>query len=142
MNISGRWYNELGSVMDLQADDQGNIIGTYHTAVGKAESQYVLVGRYDQTQQNGTIGWVVNWSNQYGDSYSVTSWSGQFQTIQNNETLVTMWLLTNKTNPKDDWASTLVGQDVFTRVPPTEQTIQSALKMKRHSHPDVKNRKL
>lgn len=95
MSISGTWYNELGSTMDIQAN--GSVVtGTYQTAVGDAQGLYDLYGATD-TESNETsqaIGFVVAWVNQYGTANSVTGWSGQWQIIDGEETITTMWLLT------------------------------------------------
>jgi Avidin family len=129
-NLNGTWYNELGSLMTIETN--GNVIsGTYQTAVGDAKGIYYLVGLTDtDNAASQAVGWVVVWQNQYGDSGSVTSWSGQYQVVNGVPTIVTTWLLTMETNPQDDWQSTLVGQDVFTPYPVTqdEKSIRPGLK--------------
>ena len=136
MNLSGTWYNELGSKMDLVANGS-SITGTYHTAVGDASGIYDLVGRTDtDNDASQAIGFVVVWQNQYGSSDSVTAWSGQYQAIDGVDTIVTTWLLTSETDPDDDWRSTLVNKDYFTKTPPTQEEIQRKIRMGvKHSHP-------
>lgn len=129
------WYNELGSQMTLNSDSSGGLTGTYTSAVGQAQSQYPLVGRFNPSASLPALGWVVQWVNQYKQVNSVTSWSGQFQMLNNVPTILTTWLLTEQTDPKDDWQSTLVGQDVFTPNPPSAEDIKKKLKQKRHSFP-------
>ncbi|WEK38292.1 MAG: avidin/streptavidin family protein [Candidatus Pseudobacter hemicellulosilyticus] len=120
MNINGTWYNQLGSQMVLQVNGK-NIQGTYHTKVGDASGIYELTGKMDIDNDASTaIGWVVLWNNQYGSSDSVTTWSGQIQEIAGEETIVTTWLLTAETEDDDNWHSTLVGKDVFTRLLPSK----------------------
>ncbi|HVI48227.1 MAG TPA: avidin/streptavidin family protein [Chitinophaga sp.] len=105
------------------------ITGIYDTAVGDAGGKYDLVGLADTDQgASQSVGFVVVWNNTTsGSSDSVTSWSGQYQVINGVETIVTTWLLTEETDPSEDWHSTLVNKDVFTRVPLTEEKIKENL---------------
>lgn len=129
------WYNELGSKMVLNIDGVGGLTGVYNSAVGDAKSDYVLVGRYDSKQSPPTIGWVVQWVNQYKSVNSVTSWSGQIMIVKGVPTIMTTWLLTSQTNPQDEWESTLIDQDMFTPIKPSDEDIQEAVKRKARSHP-------
>ena len=139
MNLNGTWYNELGSSMTLTVNGN-SITGTYQTAVGDASGAYDLVGRTDtDNDASQAIGFVVVWQNQYGSSDSVTTWSGQYQIINGMGTIVTTWLLTQETDPDDDWASTLVNKDIFTRTAPQEEEIQRQVKRGvKPSHPKKK----
>ena len=115
----------------------GTLRGTYCSAVGEAEKEYLLLGRFDTAGQ--TLGWVVSWQNQYLKShlYSTTSWSGQAQydpTIS-DYVILTNWLLTVETSPENDWNSTNVGHDTFRRRQPNlELTTTAKLRFQR-SHP-------
>jgi hypothetical protein len=135
MNVDGDWFNELGSKISLTM--HGRVItGTYHTAVGAGQGQYKITGYMDSDDDsNNVIGWVVLWNNEQGDTKSLTSWSGQLQQADQEEVITTLWLLTTETDPKSDWKSTYVGQDIFTRIQPSQVEIQKALKKRRPSHP-------
>jgi hypothetical protein len=139
MSLNGKWYNELGSEMDLTVE-QGLVTGTYHTAVGDAKGEYPLAGRADITNDTTpNIGFVVSWENQYANAESVTAWSGQYQIVNKDddeeEVITTFWLLTMETNPKLNWRSTLVGQDTFKRTRPTDEQINAKLGIGPASHP-------
>jgi hypothetical protein len=136
MGISGYWYNELGSQMQINQSG-GGVWGTYYTAVGTASGQYDLAGRVDSTPYifSQALGWVVAWNNAYLNSHSATSWSGQYQTVNGNEEIVAFWLLTSEQPEQNDWEATLVGQDVFTRNPPTAEEIEKARSRKAKAHP-------
>jgi hypothetical protein len=138
MSPSGKWHNELGSVMELSVNGS-SITGTYVTAVGEAAGTYQLVGSMDvdgdPTSQGQVIAWVVLWSNAEKSSNSVTAWSGQYQMIDGQEEIVALWLFTEGMAPNSDWSSTMVNQDIFTRVPPEEGQITLAKKRGRISHP-------
>ena len=139
MNLNGTWYNELGSSMTLVVNGN-SITGTYQTAVGDASGTYDLVGRTDtDNDASQAVGFVVVWQNQSGSSDSVTTWSGQYQNINGIDTIVTTWLLTQETNPNDDWASTIINKDIFTKTAPIEEEIQRQLKRGvKASHPNKK----
>ncbi|QLH06662.1 hypothetical protein C5F50_05920 [Nitrosopumilus ureiphilus] len=124
------WYNELGSKMALDADGKGGLTGTYVSAVGSAQDEYALVGRYNPAQSPPTVGWTVQWVNSHKKTNSVTSWSGQLMNVDGVPTILTTWLLTQQTKPENEWESTMVDQDVFTPNKPTDEQIRLA-KMKR-----------
>ena len=136
MSLKGTWYNELGSMMMLEVNGD-SITGTYQTAVGSAEGTYQLVGSMDSNPTEGgqAIAWVVVWNNQYLNSHSITAWSGQYQTIDGEEEIASLWLLTREEPSADDWSSTLINQDIFTRTKPSETDILKAKKRKLPSHP-------
>jgi hypothetical protein len=135
MALDGDWYNELKSKMVLKVTG-AEITGKYHTAVGNASGIYDLVGRIDSgAARSRTIGFVVSWENQYGRSESVTTWSGEVQVDdQGEERIVTTWLLTIETDPANNWKSTIVGTDIFTRTPPDDAKTRVAL-LRARPHP-------
>ena len=129
------WYNELGSTMVMTNIDPmtGVFSGTYESLVGVAEKTYVLTGRIDTAGM--ATGWTVNWQNAYLNAHSVTTWSGQLQFKSSGEPVIlTTWLLTHQTTPDNNWASTQVGFDTFTQVPPSEETKAKAM-LRHRSHP-------
>lgn len=139
MSISGTWYNELGSVMTINANSDGTLSGTYCSTVGEAQATYQLIGSYDLSPSSGgqSAGWTVTWLNQYGNSHSTTSWTGQYQTDPKtgDEEIYTFWMLVTEKSPSQDWAATNVGQDTFTRNQPDAKTVERARKLRRASHP-------
>jgi hypothetical protein len=86
---------------------------------------------------NQVLAWVVTWvrKTDQHNFHSVTAWSGQYQMIDEVETITAEWLLTVETTPDADWASTNVGQDVFTRTKPDAAAISKRLKLSSWSHP-------
>ena len=139
MNLNGTWYNELGSKMILETNGN-NIVGTYNTGVGDASGTYKLVGLFNASDEPSlSIGWVVVWSNEAGNSESVTSWSGQLQPVDGQDTIVATWLLTSETDSDDDWQSTKVGIDRFTKTALSSDSIALNLKKGlKKSHPTKK----
>jgi hypothetical protein len=103
-----------------------NIVGTYQTEVGDANGIYHLFGIGDfDNHESEALGWVVSWNNNFGNSDSVTVWSGQYQERCGEEIILTTWLLTSESSPKDDWRSTLVGADIFYRLPVERNKIKA-----------------
>jgi hypothetical protein len=126
-DISGNWFNELGSEVSLTATSDGQITGFYDSAVGDASGMYPLTGRFDTAPDSGSgvaIGWTVSWVNSSGNAHSVTTWSGQF--VGSQPEITTQWLLTSGTTPSTEWESTLVGHDLFTRTQPSAAQIAQA----------------
>lgn len=54
----------------------------------------------------------------------MTTWCGQAQLISGIETIVMAWLLTSETDAYDDWHSTFINKDIFTRSPIEKSKIQ------------------
>lgn len=136
MGIEGEWYNELGSMLQISQSDSV-ISGTYHTAVGDAQGIYVLSGliNIDPAPGGQAVGWTVVWTNDFGTSHSVTTWSGQYQVVQGEEQILTFWLLTSEQLPNNDWQATNIGQDTFTRTQPAQEHILKARTQRARSHP-------
>lgn len=129
--ITGTWYNQLGSTFIVTASSDGGLTGTYESTVGNAENRYVITGRYDSaaaTDGSGTaLGWTVAWRNSYRNAHSATTWSGQYFG-GSTERIATQWLLTSGTTTANEWKSTLVGHDVFTKTKPSAASIAAARK--------------
>ncbi|MEU9085317.1 avidin/streptavidin family protein [Streptomyces sp. NPDC048357] len=126
--ILGTWYNQLGSTMVVTRAANGGFTGTYESAVGNAEKRYVMTGRYDSAPADGTgtaVGWTVAYRNAYRNAHSVATWSGQY-VGGGQERIVTQWLLSYGTTPADQWKSTILGHDEFTRVKPSAADIEKA----------------
>lgn len=137
MGLQGTWHNELGSVLRIGPVTDGAFDLVYETAVSAkncAKGEFVGSGRLDDAPIGRTVGFVVAWQNERSDCASVTAWSGALQTVGGDEQLVAMWLLTG-IQSKNDWASTNVGRDVFSRTQAPEDVVAQNLSSKRHSHP-------
>jgi hypothetical protein len=143
MKLEGIWWNELGSMMEIEIDpaDPKTFRGRYHTNVGNAkEKAYPLIGRCDiRGLDSKMVGFVVAWNadppaaKEVPRAPSVTAWSGQLQVVEGEDVITTTWLLDRLTDPKDDWESTLVGMDYFTRKRPSADEIEYASKYGRAS---------
>ena len=131
-----KWYNELGSTMITESYDaeSGVFSGKYRSLVGTAERFYLLTGRRDMA--GNTIGWTVNWQNADLNAHAVTTWSGQLQKSPfGDPVILTTWLLTAQTEPRNDWDSTNVGKDEFFTEQPSQESIERALFRCQRSHP-------
>jgi hypothetical protein len=138
-SIYGSWYNELGSFMVIGGSG-AQISGSYFSAVGHAAYEYQLSGRVNTGKplpgSGIALGWAVAWVNAYQSSPSGTSWAGQYQIMPDGtEQITTLWLLVTETTPGDDWASTNVGQDIFTRNAPSQHAVARRKRTGHYSHP-------
>lgn len=125
-SLAGTWYSELGSRLEIVLGNNELIEGNYYSAVGGAHSAFRLTGIVDTLELKGSqcFGIVVSWNNEYVNQHSVTVWSGQYQTIEDEEVLTTTWLLTHETDPTNDWTSTQVGTDTFHRTVPAVRSLK------------------
>ncbi|XP_064032768.1 avidin-like isoform X2 [Pogoniulus pusillus] len=118
--LTGKWINDLGSTMVIDAvDNAGNFNGVYHTAVTATSNKILkspLKGsqHLTNTKSEPTFGFTVNWT--FSDS--VTVFTGQcFVDKNGKEVLKTMWLLRSHVDTiGDDWKATRVGINVFRRM--------------------------
>jgi hypothetical protein len=140
VSLTGTWYNELNSKLVVNSASGGQLYGSYYSAVGQAQYIYPVVGQYNPAplpSGGQAMSWTVVWNNAYGNSHSTTAWSGQFQKNDaGDEEIYTLWLLASEVQSSDqDWGSTQVGQDTFTRNPPAAATLARALRRGHASHP-------
>lgn len=126
IHLAGTWYNEWGSQLDLSVDEAGHLAGTYVTGVGNPKESFSVVGLADRcTYDNSrSLGFIVAWNNEHIDMRSVTTWSGQYQRIDEHEMLTMTWLMTRETDLEHAWLSTFVGTDVFQREKPQDYLAQ------------------
>lgn len=127
-DLTGTWYNELGSMMKLTATADGMLSGSYFSAVGEATDFYVLTGRFDSAPPSGdgvSVGWTVTFFNAKLNAHSTATWSGQYF-AEGKPEIVTQWLLTTSSTKAAEWQATNVGHDEFTRTPPSEADIAQA----------------
>ena len=118
------WINELGSMMKITSYNQetGVFGGTYHSPDAGGDPIVRSLTGQKNTEAN-TLGWTVNWKRTSPEvKYSVTTWSGQLQLNEDkkNYDILTTWVLTTQTTPKENWGSTNVGFDHFTPNLPSE----------------------
>ncbi|XP_061186575.1 streptavidin-V2-like [Saccostrea echinata] len=123
--LSGTWRNQLQSVMTITCKT-GTIQGQYNSAVGNAEREYELAGRYQQVNETEYIvGWSVAYKNQYRDAKSIASWTGVFYAAEG--TIKTQWILASYKDPEDYWRTFTTNQDTFSRVQ-THPCVQNNVK--------------
>lgn len=130
MGLSGKWYNELESKLDLDQGPDGLLSGTYETRVssdGCAKGKYLVAGRTDVPFNGETVGFAVTWRNDESDCESTTAWVGHYRPGGEGagESLTTFWLLAEKAESGEDWESIKLGKDVFTRQPPGSKPMKT-----------------
>ncbi len=119
--LSGTWYSERGSRMELVVKRDGVIEGAYLRPAGKSQGSFPLLGMTDPADYEGNrcLAFTVLWNNQQVNQHSISVWAGQYRQVKGEEILDMTWLLTEETQPDQDWTSTRVGSDVFHREPPS-----------------------
>lgn len=119
MPLTGVWMNELRSIMLLEDPGDGSLRGRYRSIVGRDPHVRTLSGRTSRPEQaKQLLGFAVCFEiaepGEGSGHYSLCTWSGW---AKNDDRIQTKWLLTlSKLNAKDEWASTLVGEDSFEKV--------------------------
>ncbi|CAG2198586.1 unnamed protein product [Mytilus edulis] len=115
--IQGSWYSPHVAHIDLDCEPDsspagaGTITGTWTNA---PDNHYPLKGRYTKFEDDYYLGFTVAFNNEHiGNSKSVTSLTGMY----NNDwgKMTTFWIMTNRTNPGDEWQDSKIGKAVFER---------------------------
>ena len=109
--IDGRWVNESGSVMIVQANAEGRLSGRYCSELGRVEPEscHPLTG--------WVAGDVVGFAVRFDPPGSVTAWSGQIGKDADGPYLRTLWHLSRDVAETDEadrlWESVISGFAVF-----------------------------
>ncbi len=129
--ISGTWYNQLGSRLELHADSTGRLSGTFHSGVGGAAVPCAVTGSFDPAPHHevSVVGFVVLWP----DAHAVTVWSGHYH--PDEDVITAMWLLAGECNDQGEWRSTHVGHDLFSRTAVTDAKHAAGSRASSASHP-------
>lgn len=109
VDFTGKWKNELGSVATI-AQNGDVISGKYVSAVseGGTTTTGVLGGFVD----GNLISFVVHWD----EFQAITAWVGQLDPKAPTQTINTLWQMTQKVAPGEEWASINAGADYFVRI--------------------------
>lgn len=107
VDFSGTWENELHSKGVLtQKNDV--LTGTYESAV--SEEHKKTIGDLQGYVDGALISFVVHWR----DFQAITAWVGQLDA--KTGMINTLWQMTKRVDPGDEWASINSGADYFTRL--------------------------
>lgn len=115
-DLSGTWYNQSGSMMQIIQSENGELIGCYHNcAPGSTPAKEKLSGSVGKEEHASQFGFTVN----FLDGWFTTSWTGQYikeGDADSEEVLVANWIMTpNLQDGVQHLESIHVGQDRFTR---------------------------
>lgn len=93
----------------------GTLSGHYYSAVGNAEKEYDLIGRYVQVNTTEYIvGWSVAYKNEFRNAKSVASWTGVYYAAHDN--IKTHWILASYVDPDNYQKTFNTNQDQFQKV--------------------------
>jgi len=114
--LNGKWKNELGSVVEFEASENGELKGSFQSQVGHAAgTKHNIVGSWSVVNEGALISFVVNWNNLLpGAKRSTTAWSGRL--YLNPLQIVTTWILTTDLPKNQDWKSVSTNKDIFTKI--------------------------
>ena len=110
--LGGRWHNQLGSELVLDAGADGSLHGTYRTATGAGQGTTASVHGSCGPAGGGEgalVGFVVSWPT----VQALTAWCGRYRSV--DDTIEASWVMRTAADPEDDWRSTFIGHDVFHR---------------------------
>ena len=111
-NLSGKWINELGSVLvidSLKAD--GSIMGHYASSTGVDGKIFLLQGwinHKDGLNEEINISFSVRWKG-YG---SITSWTGYCYEAEEGSEIKTIWNLV-RSGKEFDWERIITNSSIF-----------------------------
>ena len=132
MTLVGQWINEFGSIMTISAADNGIFTGSYSSHTG-ATGSYTVVGVYDTQPESFSqalafsISWRDNSAPPDPSFHWVSAFSGQLQTVNNQPTITSTYLLQQNTQNSDNWESTIVATARFTPYTPSQSVVDDEL---------------
>ena len=100
-----------------KVDGNGGFEGKYNSAVGEAEKEYKLVGRYDT--EGRSLGWVVSYQNSYLNANSTCAWSGQIDPQHDDpfkSVIHTTWLPREQDQKKKNGIPQMLGLILSRRI--------------------------
>jgi hypothetical protein len=114
-NITGTWYNQHGSTLELEVDEGGRLAGEFRSHTGLAKpSDPCLVTGY---AAGDIVAFVVDFS-RFG---SLTTWAGHRLQEDGAEIIRACWQLAVRLSMKhadeETWRGVWTGEDEFRRVP-------------------------
>lgn len=107
VDFSGTWENELHSKAVL-TQKKDVLTGTYESAVSSGHKK--TIGDLRGYVDGALISFIVHWR----DFQAITAWVGQLDT--KTAKINTLWQMTKRVTPGDEWASINAGADYFTRL--------------------------
>jgi len=118
MPLTGVWMNELNSIMVLEDHADGSLTGKYRSVVGRDPNIRDLTGRTSAEEQGKqmlgfAVGFQIDSPGPGYGHYSLCTWSGWAR----GKEITTHWLLAiSMLEQKNEWSSTLIGEDTFEKV--------------------------
>jgi len=123
--LLGRWVNQNGSVLVIEAVEDGRIRGAFESKKGRAARghAYPVTG----TANGELVSFAVSFDDGATNLASITSFSGRLaRDAQGVERLYTLWVLARqyeddaRTKPTQVWNTFVTNTDVFTRMEDNE----------------------
>jgi hypothetical protein len=113
----GRWYNQMGSYMDLKLANDEITAGSSYTTKTSGAGGSLTSKKMCGYVEGDLISLLVLWP-----GGSQTAWTGQLVDDVTNPRIKTLWHLVTEIPDADEptklWMSTFTGADEFTRTAP------------------------
>lgn len=128
--LSGIWYNQHGSVLELDVNDTGRLVGAFEPGVGLSEKgeRFPLTGF--------ACGDLVAFTVSFRDRHSLTCWVGHLMGSGGDLRIETMWQMVVEFpavhKPDEKWKGTWTGADLFLR----ERHSRARPDRRQPSHPE------
>jgi hypothetical protein len=123
IELRGRWENQNGSILMIDAIEGDRFTGKFQSAKGRAArgKVYPLIG----IANGELVSFAVSFDDGSENLGSITSFSGRYvRDSDGSERLHTVWLLARqfedeaRTKPTQVWNTFLSNADVFRRIDP------------------------
>lgn len=110
--FSGKWYAEHVAtlLLDCEPDDTLPNVGTVRGNWSSSDGDFPMMGRYVDAGTDYYLGFTIA----YPADQAVSSLTGMYFELE--ESITTFWIMTNRTEPQNNWQNSHIGKAVFSRV--------------------------
>jgi len=120
--LDGKWYSSVKSSLDLKVEGS-TLSGSFNSTEDHSPLSFPLVGVVDPDPSlpNRALSLAVSWIDKDTTKYrSVTSYTGQYHYngAKEKEAINTTFLMVDETTEANQYKSTYVGYDNFSRKKP------------------------
>ena len=107
-SLVGHWMNQDSSIMMVDSDHAGKLLGHYQSNASNDADLFPLDGFVNRALVIPTLSFAVSWGT-YG---SITSWTGYCKTDEKGPYIKTMWHLV-RPYAEEDWERFVTNTSTF-----------------------------
>lgn len=116
MELTGSWVNQNGSVLTIESEENGSIVGEFVSTKGRAARgiTYPVIG----VRNHNLVSFSVNFQSTDHDLRAITTFSGRLESGSEPK-IHTVWVLAREfedaeqSKPTHVWNTFLTNSDVF-----------------------------